>query len=376
MTLVYISNYMNHHQLPLCLELRRLLGDDFRFIALTSVSEERKKLGYADMNREHDFVISVTDEGIGDDRIIKMCNECDILLVGSAHDRYFYERLRMGKPTVKCSERYFKNEQRLTDLPKNLVCALKHIRKYQRYPLYYLCASAYTKADVNKFADYSQRTFKWGYFPDTFRAEDADGLRKQKREASLLWVARFLDWKHPEHVLYVAKRLKEEGYSFSAEMLGVGPMHEEILSRIRSEGLSDCLKAPGSVPSGEVQDKMRASQIFLFTSDHKEGWGAVLNEAMGNGCAVVASVAAGSTPYLVRDGENGSVYTDKEELYEKVKELLDNSQLRERLSDSAYKTISETWNPRIAAERLVALCNAILSGESLDLFEEGPCSRA
>ena len=376
MKLVYISNYMNHHQLPLCLELRRLLGEDFKFIAMIPVSEERKRLGYSDMNKDHDFVISVTDEGIGDDEIIKMCNECDILLVGSANDKYFHKRLKMGKPTIKCSERYFKNDQRLRDLPRNLLCALKHIKRYEKYPLYYLCASAYTKEDVNKFADYSGRTFKWGYFPAIVEVAAPEALLEGKKPGSILWVARFLDWKHPEAVLYVAKRLRDEGYDFNVEMLGIGPMYDEFVAKIEAEGLCDLVKAPGSVLSGEVQEKMRLSQIFMFTSDRREGWGAVLNESMGNGCAVVASVLAGSTPYLVKDGENGFTYSEKEELYEKVKLLLDDKERCEKMSVAAYETISETWNAKNAARRLCEFCRAIMSGKDLDVFEDGPCSRA
>ncbi len=308
--------------------------------------------------------------------IMKMCNDCDMLLVGSAHDRYFHQRLKMGKPTIKCSERYFKNDQKLADLPKNIICALRHIRRYQKYPLYYLCASAYTKSDINKFASYEGRAFKWGYFPKTQGEQSACDLINEKKENSLLWVARFLDWKHPEIALYVADRLRREGYRFNVEMVGTGPMYEEIKERIISEGLSDYVAATGPVPSAEVLLKMQKAQILLFTSDCREGWGAVLNEAMGNCCAAVASRDAGSTPYLIKDGENGFSYSTPEELYGKVKKLMDDAVLRERMAVSAYDTIADMWNPEVAARRLVVLCRAILSGEGLDLFSEGPCSRA
>ena len=37
----------------------------------------------------------------------------------------------------------------------------------------------------------------------------------------------------------------------------------------------------------------------------QEGWGAVVNEAMNSGCAVVADHMIGAAPWLIRQGENG-----------------------------------------------------------------------
>lgn len=49
--------------------------------------------------------------------------------------------------------------------------------------------------------------------------------------------------------------------------------------------------------ASEVRSYMEKADIYLFTSDFNEGWGAVLNESMNSGCAVVASHAIGSVPF-------------------------------------------------------------------------------
>ena len=41
MTFTFVSNYINHHQMPLCEALRRELGDDFTFIQTMPMEEER-----------------------------------------------------------------------------------------------------------------------------------------------------------------------------------------------------------------------------------------------------------------------------------------------------------------------------------------------
>ena len=56
------------------------------------------------------------------------------------------------------------------------------------------------------------------------------------------------------------------------------------------------------------------SHIHLFTSNHLEGWGAVVNEAMNSGCAEVGNSQVGAIPYLIKHKQNGLIY--KEGSYE------------------------------------------------------------
>ena len=123
---------------------------------------------------------------------------------------------------------------------------------------------------------------------------------------------------------------------------------------------------------------MNRSNIFLFTSDSHEGWGAVMNESMGSACAVVASSEIGSVPFLVKDGQNGRIYRggDFNDLYNKVKTLCMDQALRERIGTEAYLTIAETWNAEIAAKRFLELVEDINNKGSSDRYLDGPCSKA
>ena len=81
----------------------------------------------------------------------------------------------------------------------------------------------------------------------------------------------------------------------------------------------------------QVREYMEKSEIHIFTSDRNEGWGAVLNESMNSACVPVANKAIGSVPYLINDGNNGFMYKDENELYEKVKYLLNNDKDRKAM---------------------------------------------
>ena len=100
---------------------------------------------------------------------------------------------------------------------------------------------------------------------------------------------------------------------------------------------------------------------------------------MNSGCAVVASDAAGSTPYLIKNGENGIVYHsgDVEALYNSVVKFLGSPETVSTLGEKAYETITGEWSAENAAKRLIHLCEKILAGEKFPATEkEGPCSPA
>ena len=56
--------------------------------------------------------------------------------------------------------------------------------------------------------------------------------------------------------------------------------------------------------------------------------------------------------------------------------MLDHSEERERISEMAYKTITELWNAEVAADRFIKLSEEIEKHGYCDLFEDGPCSSA
>jgi ligand-binding sensor domain-containing protein len=123
-------------------------------------------------------------------------------------------------------------------------------------------------------------------------------------------------------------------------------------------GVTDVITFPGFQGPEEVRAAMEKSEIYLVTSDRKEGWGAVVNEAMNSGCAVVADHMIGAAPWLIRQGENGRMYRDGEEqeLFRTVERLLRDPGECRRLGENAQQTIVGEWNARTAAERLIELC--------------------
>ena len=183
-----------------------------------------------------------------------------------------------------------------------------------------------------------------------------------------------IDWKHPELPLETARYLKSRGLSFHMDIIGGGAMEEQVKVLRAEYGLEEEVRLLGFMPPSQVRKYMEKADIFLFTSDRQEGWGAVANEAMNSGCALIADHMIGAVPYLVKDGENGLIYRDgnHKELFALAERLVKDRELCARLGRNAYGTITEVWNAENAAKALWEFCGSLgLTGESVGSQDSG-----
>lgn len=376
MRIVFLSNYFNHHQRPFADELFKICKGEYVFISTSEMSNERKSLGYGEKNIP-EYVKYTYKDPLEAKECQKWIDESDVVIYGSAPYAMVENRLKAGKLTFKYSERPYKKGVPFLKLPVHI---LKAYKKYTRFKNFYLlCASAYTPVDFSKMLAFIGKTYKWGYFPEIKKYKNVEQLIEEKDKSSIIWVSRYISWKHPELPLKVAKRLKNEGYDFKLRMIGNGKLEGYIRERVEKENISDCIEMLGSMKPEAVREHMEKSEIFIFTSDRNEGWGAVLNESMNSACAVVANSAIGSVPFLIKDGENGYMYRDGDidDLYNKVKKMLDNADERKHIAMSAYNTMLEEWNAENAAAKFVKLCEKMLLGEYKPFpYANGVCSKA
>lgn len=380
MQIIFVSNYINHHQLPFCKAMTEQNQGEFIFIQTEPMEQERVDMGWAVDVKEYSFVKCYYEEP---EACQKLINDGEIVIFGGVEDEAYIEpRLRSGKLTIRYSERIYKEGQWKFITPRGLKKKYHDHIRYRKKNVYLLCAGAYVASDFHLIHAYPGKMFVWGYFPE-FREYPIDELmdRKEKKKnddiLEILWAGRMIDWKHPEHAIEAVGDLVKEYSGVHLTMAGSGGLEGQIKELAHKKGLDGNITFTGYLSPAVIREKMLAADVFLFTSDFKEGWGAVLNEAMNSGCAVVASSGIGAVPYLLRHGNNGMVYRngDVTEMKKYVKELAGNARLRRSLGINAYETIRTKWNAEAAATRLLSLIHSIQMN-NLKASPDGPGSMA
>lgn len=369
MRVVLVSNYLSHHQLPFCYAMNEKLGKDFCFVETEPMDQYRIALGWQLKELNNINIIKNYIDKTAYQLAERKINEADVVIIGGTKDEYIKQRLKENKLIFRYEERILKKSWlKIFDLHVLHMIYATHI-KNQRKRVYVLCASAYLSRELKLFHLYKNKMFKWGYFPETYYYDMNELMEKKRQDiVEILWCARFIDWKHPEKVITAAKELVRQGMNFHITMLGDGELRLLIEKKVLQGRLDKYISFLGAIPAKGVRSYMEKANIFLATSDRNEGWGAVINEAMNSGCAVVADKMMGAIPFLIKNGENGYAYRNDNECFSFLKRLIEDEDERERLGIKAYETIIHQWNAKNAAENLLNMING-------EMATDGPCSR-
>lgn len=383
MKITYVSNYINHHVKPLCDILYKELSEDFVFVETSPMTAERKKLGWR-TDEDVPYLKRLYEKEQKND-IESLISESDILMLGWSELSFelVKKRILSKKITLRLSERIYKEGQWKFISPGGLISKYKEHIKWNKYPVYMLCIGGYTAADFRLIHAYKNKLFRWGYFTKTedTKLSQWDNTRKIK----ICWAGRMMDLKHPEYVLSAYNKLlsplsREEKEGYQLVMIGDGALRGGLEKYVRENKLEKYVKFTGNIKPREVRAQMESSHIFVMTSNYLEGWGAVINEAMNSGCAVLSSDEAGATPYLIKDNINGYSYKggSYKEFEKKFLNLFktDISELKIR-AVNGKNTVSTLWSEKNAAKRLLEFCGLLLKNEKPVIYDDdGPLSKA
>ena len=395
-TLTFYSNYFNHHQKALCEAWYAILQDGFTFVETMPMEAFREEMGWGEDARPYLLKAYESDEA--EKKALSLAVSSDLVVMGTAPERYIRERLARDLITFRYSERPLKEGFIKFLIPRLTLKYLDLHVKNKKKPLYILAASAFTSLDYHKMlGSYEGKCYRFGYFPEHL-SYDIDALMQEKKERAagaptILWMGRMIRLKKPELVLQALSELKREGCIFRLQMAGEGEMREKLQRMSKTLGMEDRTSFHDFYKPKEARETMAGAQIYVMTSNKLEGWGSVIYEAQNAGCAQVASHACGATPWLVKNGESGLVFTSGsvKSLKTQLKKLLDQPELVQRYGRNAYAQMRDLWNPETAATRVIALAEYIdeklcamspeerkASGYRVEgsPFEDGPCAVA
>ena len=381
-TLTFYSNYYNHHQKALCDAFYDILGDGFTFVETMPMEEFRSGMGWGEESPS--YVLRTYESEENEQRARALGLSSDLVIMGTAPEYYIEPRIANDRIVFRYSERPLKEGfikffiPRLTRKYIHL-----HVRNRNRR-VYILAASAYTSSDFAKmFGSYPDKCYKFAYFPKHIEYDQTElydrkcTVERSAGAVTILWTGRMIRLKRADLLIRAAADLVSKGYDMRIRFVGDGDQKEKLVALSAKLGLSDIVTFEGFLSPDEARERMADAKIYVCTSNFLEGWGSVVYEALNAGCAVVASHACGSTPWLVKHGLTGLVFRSGSvaSLSDKLERLIKDEDLCRTLGQNAYRQMADLWNPQIAAQRVVGLYEAIEGGGDT-VYDEGPCSKA
>lgn len=372
------SNFFNHHQKPVCDVLFNELKNNFTFVSTMAMPNSFVDAGYPDYSGVSYNLLSF-ENNKNLEKAMDLMLTSDVVLFGDAPFELVEPRLKMNKLILFSTERKFKkgNYQRFDY--RILWELYNRHTKHRNKNSYMLCAGAFTANDYTWVKAYPEKMFKWGYFP-IVKPLDINKVLKSKQETTfrILMVCRLIPWKQPQLALEMARKLNQSHLDFELQIIGTGELSEKLKFNTKKYGLENNVVFLGNMPNEQVSQKMQNAHALIFTSDRNEGWGAVTNEAMANGCTVVGSNEIGSMPYLINPGKNGLIFksNNANDLTKKILSLYYDREYCERLAIKAYADISKVWSPENAGGQLLKKAKELLKDEKQTTIIQGPCSTA
>lgn len=323
MRVAFLTVCLSPHQLPLADAIAAHVGEsNFRYISDIDLERERICLGWG--NEPRSWCISRSEAREEADI---WCREADVLYSCLREPDIFEERARRGLKTIYVSERWFKPIA-LPVLDRMGVLVSGRVRMlhpgFRRMaarmrrlldsdiPFWYFPMGVHAADDMSRLCGWGRPTFSrpepgegfrkmrlWGYFVE--RAKQARGTHSEVERSPLrvLWVGRLLRLKRVDTIIRAVRAIAaERADGIVLDIYGTGPDEERL--RKCADGCGSVLFHP-SVSIAEVRTIMRAHDVYVFSSNGLEGWGAVVNEALEEGMHVIGTHEAGGSATMLSD---------------------------------------------------------------------------
>jgi len=162
-------------------------------------------------------------------------------------------------------------------------------------------------------------------------------FNKKNKRLKIVSCGTFQKRKQPLLFAEIAKKFPECDFYW----IGEGELKQKIIDKKNNENITN-LYLLNNMPHRELSKFFANSDIFLFPSIH-EGFPKVIVEAMASGLPIIAFDKYG--PEAIINNKTGFIVSNKNEMKEKLRILIDNNELRKEFSKNAVKRAKEfDWN--------------------------------
>jgi colanic acid/amylovoran biosynthesis glycosyltransferase len=173
-----------------------------------------------------------------------------------------------------------------------------------------------------------------------------------ERPTNLLCVARVAYGKGHDTLLKAVKLLVDGGADVRLDVIGDGPLRQDLEAQASADGLAKRVTFHGSLGELEIIEKMHDADIFVLASI-SEPLGVAYMEAMAMEVATIGTAAGGVGEIITHD-ENGVLVPPQNPpaLASAIRGLIEDSDRRERLARAGRRSIVQHFDSRLGARTL------------------------
>jgi len=192
--------------------------------------------------------------------------------------------------------------------------------------------------------------------PNGVKIFDTTQYNDQLKKTTFVYVGRLIDRKR---VGLLISSWKEADLSsdYELQIVGDGPLREELTNQIDCLGLSDSVKLRGKMAHNGVIEILKNSDVFVLPSD-SEGMSNALLEAMACFNAVIASDIAANRELIVNE-QTGVLFSNAECLSDRLSELGGDFEKIRWLAQNASDLVGEKYSFRKVSNDYKALYHGI-----------------
>lgn len=208
----------------------------------------------------------------------------------------------------------------------------------------------------------SKPVFNIPYFCDLSRFEGARSARSPNLAGDIviLFSGQLIDRKGVDVLLAAFSAAASRNPKLRLRLLGSGPERERYRALVSAD-VADRVEFVGHMDPSELPDEFAHADVFCLPSRH-DGWGVVVNEALGAGLPIIVSDAVGAGRDLVRDGYNGIVTPaeDINALTDALSRIGADHDLRSKMAENS-RVLAKSWGLDEGARRWVEAARSVLA---------------
>jgi len=198
------------------------------------------------------------------------------------------------------------------------------------------------------------------YKPAPESAREARAIKNQYKGFPLLvFVGKLRYYKGLQFLVSALRSLPH----VQLAIIGEGPEGPKLKRLAEEFQLTDRIDFLGELSDERMIAYLHAADIFAMPSHlPSEAYGLSQIEAMATGTPVVSCNLPTGVPYVNRDGETGLIVPpgDEDALAEALQKLLDDTNLRFRLGEAAFRRAHENFASEVMVNRLQSIYTKLL----------------